>query len=201
MWKYLNKITIPYIVIVGLLIYIYSIDNDVKIVEIQSKKNTKIVEKPIEVIRTDTVYLSNNSVVVERVENPINKALEQKYYKALNQRDSIEQLRLYKDAITERRYIEYLNDSVQDITVISEVVGRLKRQQISYKTKKVSLQIRDRKKPLIFIGGFTSLSNNNVEGFSVGAKLNYLTPNKKKIIGIGFDSDKRIHLGITFKIL
>lgn len=201
MGKYLNKITIPYLVIGGLLIYIFSIKKGVKIIEIPRKSNVKIIEKPVEVIRTDTVYLSNNSVRIERVENPVNTELEEKYYRALNERDSLEQLRLYMNAITERKYIEHLSDSVQDITVISEVVGTLKSQEISYKTKPISIQVAERKKPGIYVGGFSSLKYGDFGRTAIGAKLNYLSPNRKKIIGVGYDSEKRLHLGITFKIL
>lgn len=203
----LNKEFVPYVVALALILYIISVHDckeEVKI-EVPEISNSKIIEAPVERIRIDTVYIDTGSVknVIKLVpvENPINKELLAKYEAAMNDNDSLKQKALYLEAITERLYIETLEDSVQLITVESEVVGTLKQQTIKYKIKPKTYTIEtERRKPSLYAGGFVSSPIETASAASVGAELLLLNKKQTKLFKVGYDTQKRLHFGVTFKL-
>lgn len=199
----LNKSLIPYLVIAGLVIYILMIGrSEEKEILIQSQENTMSVENPVEESRVDTIYKDSIRRVevlkIVKVENPVNKELLAKYEKAVSENDSLKQLQLYKEAITERRYNETFEDSVQTISVESNVIGTLKSQVVNYKTKERTVKVQpDKLKPSVFVGGF---SYGTFEEPVFGANMNLLNKDKNKLFTIGYDTQKRVHFGVTIKL-
>jgi len=188
----------PYLVIIGLLIYIFN--NNVESIDIliPSKEAIKVVTNPQPVVKVDSLYLSNGEIRLVSVKNPVNQELLTKYNQA---KDSLSKLQVYKDAITEREYVEYLKDSVQTVTVKSKVIGTLTEQIISYRTNPISITKKSLKSNTeVFIGGFTGLPTDPIYNrFTLGANLNIKS--KKVLYSIGYDTDRRLTLGAAFKIL
>jgi len=199
----LNKSLIPYLVIAGLVIYILMIGrSEEKEIVIPSQENTMSVENPVEESRVDTIYKDSIRRVevlkIVKVKNPVNKELLAKYEKAVSENDSLKQLQLYKEAITERRYNETFEDSVQTISVESNVIGTLKSQVVNYKTKERTVKVQsDKLKPSVFVGGF---SYGTFEEPVFGANMNLLNKDKNKLFTIGYDTQKRVHFGVTIKL-
>lgn len=197
----LNKTFYLVLVIIALIIYIISIKKEQKEIIIPSVENTKIIENPVPVVKYDTIYKDRlKKIEVEKivkVKNPINKELYSKYEQALKENDSLKQITLYKEAITERNYKEIFEDSIQVITVKSEVTGFLNKQTINYKTKERTIVISERNKPSFYVGAFAYDFTNNP---SFGANLNLLNKKKTKIFTVGYDTKNRVHAGITLKL-
>lgn len=201
----LNKKTIPYLIIAGLLVYIFSMEKEIIQVKIPSKENSVKIADPISEVRVDTIYKTvfrdgKRKVVKEvvTVENPVNKDLLDKYEEAKKSNDSLLLDKIFREAITERLYTEKLVDSVQTITVKSEVIGTLKSQIISYKTNPQTITIKKWKRASIYIGGFSYLPTIDGESISVGLQLQVV--NKKRVLTFGFDNTKKVHVGIAFKL-
>lgn len=200
----LNKGIIYNVIIIILVIYIGHLRNKEDIVvEVPATENSFFVESPVEKVRFDSIVYRDSIHEVEvvkyiPVENPVNDTLLAKYEEAIKQNDSLKQLALYKDAITERIYEEKFEDSIQVITVESEVIGRLKRQFVHYETKPKVLTVRqpDPERISLFAGGFAY----GIEDPVVGVKLNLLNKEKNKIFMVGYDTQKRVHFGVTFKV-
>lgn len=200
----LNKKNIPYFVIAGLIIYILMIGKKETVtVEIPKKTGSVEINDPKPEKEVDTVYVDSTDYskgfrVVE-VENPVNEELLQKYNEAIKVNDSLKQLSLYKEAIKERNYTEKLEDSIQVITVKSEVVGTLRKQVISYETKPQTITFKtNRAKPVVYIGGFTNLPTIKDATPSFGLQIQIA--NKKRVLTGGIDNKKEIHIGYAIKL-
>lgn len=193
----LNKTTIPYIVIAGLVLYILMIKPEVKTVVVPSSSGLKEVTKPVPEVRYDTIEIEGTTITkIVEVENPYNEELLQRYNMAL---DSIHKLRIFKEAITQRIYTEHLEDSIIKITVKSNTTGTLDYQNISYKTKERTIQVNTGKiKPKLYLSGFgrSEISAEGNAAFGVKADL----VNENTIITTGYDTRKNITVGIGFKL-
>ena len=198
--KILNKKNIPYFIIASLLIYIFMINSSENVeVVIPAKKNSKVITDPNPVILYDTIFSEGKERIVEKlveVKNPVNEELLQNYNKAV---DSLERLQIFKDAVTERKYVEFLSDSIITIEVESSVIGHLKKQDIRYETKPQKITFETGKiKAGVFIGGFTTLPLEEGRSPSIGGQIQLV--NKKKVFSIGIDNKKAIHLGYSIKL-
>lgn len=190
--------------IVGMIVsyFVFSGRSEEMKIVIPSQENTKTIFNPIPERIYDTIYYDSIERVkvlkVVRVENPVNKELLLKYEQAVKDNDSLRMIALFKEAVTERIYKEFLEDSVQVIQVESSVIGILKSQVISYKTKERIIKLQSEKlKPSVFLGGFAyGLAEDPV--FGIGANL--LNRKKNKLLSIGYDTKKRVHLGFTVKL-
>lgn len=193
----LNKTTIPYIVIAGLVIYILMIKPEVKTVVVPSYSGSKEVVKPVPVVRYDTIEVEGKErIKIVEVENPYNEELLRRYNEAL---DSIEKLNMFKEAITQRTYTEHLEDSIIKITVNSNTTGTLDYQKVSYKTKERTIQVNTGKiKPKLYLSGFgrSEISAEGNAAFGVKADL----VNENTIITAGYDSRTNLTVGIGFKL-
>jgi len=204
----LNKKNIPFAIILILLIYVFTIGrnkNEVTEVVIPAQSNEAVIDNPIPEIRIDTFYTeAKGKKIIEKivpVENPINKELLQKYEQAIQDNDSLKALTLYKEAVTERLYIETLEDSVQTITVKTEVTGTMKKQSIDYLTKAKTVQFQTNKaKPSFFAGAFTCIPTKQAEVPVVGLNLYMMNKTGKRLLSVGCDNEKRVHLGIAIKL-
>lgn len=203
----LNKKNIPYFVIAALVIYILMIGkSEVIEVKIPSKENSVKISGPEPEVRVDTIYknvfVDGKKVVqkqVVEVENPVNKELLQKYEEAVRANDSLQQVKVFKDAIKERKYTERLEDSVQVITVKSEVIGTLKSQLIEYKTKEQVIEVKTKRmRPTVYVGGFSSLPTIPDASPTFGVQLQIA--NKKRVLTFGIDNQKTVQVGIALKL-
>ena len=114
--------------------------------------------------------------------------------------DSLQAVKVFKEAIKERKYTETLEDSVQVITVKSEVVGTLKRQFISYETKPQTVRFETgRDKPKVYVGTFLSVPT--IENQRPAFGLNLQFTNKKQSLIIGYDTKKQVLVGLSVKLL
>lgn len=196
----INKRTIPYIIIAALLLYILMIDtSEKKVITIAPSSGEIQIDTPKPEVRTDTVTITEKGKVIKQVvevENPINKELLKKYNDA---KDSIQKLKVFKESIRERLYVETLTDSIIRITVKSETVGTLKSQNISYTTKAREIEVNTgKRKPALYLGAFTTIPTEGQGEIDIGANLT-LT-NKKNTFTLGVTQKKTIHLGIAFKL-
>lgn len=202
----LNKKSIPYFIIAALVIYILMIGRSEVVVKIPSKENSVKIENPEPEIQVDTIYknifINGKEVIQKRiveVENPVNKELLQKYQEAVKANDSLRQVKIFKDAIKERKYTERLEDSIQVITVKSVVVGTLKNQSIAYKTKEQTLRIPvKRVRPTVYVGGFTNIPTIPDIAPTFGVQVQIA--NKKRVLTLGFDNQKQVHVGLAIKL-
>lgn len=197
----LNKTIIYNIIIIVLVVWIVRLYNkEEEQIVIPSQENTMTSENPVAVIRVDTIF--NDSIhevlkVVE-VENPVNEELFAEYEEAVRNNDSLKQVILFKDAVTERRYKEIYEDTIQIITVESDVVGTLLNQTVNYKTKPRIVSIKHEKNKLeVFGGGFVY---SDFEETVFGAALSLENKDKNKIFTFGYDTKKCVHVGVTFKL-
>lgn len=183
---------------VGLNIYLWNREQETITIPPQASSIT--IEAPEPIVIYDTIIKEGKTEYVAK-ENPINEELLSKYKNSL---DSIEKLKLYSLAITERKYFEVFNDSVQKITVESNVIGTLTKQKISYITKPKEITILKPSNRLeIYLGGNISVPVVNPAGslldpLGVGLELQVLT--NKNIFKLGIDTNKQLQGGISFKI-
>lgn len=187
----------PYLVIIGLLIYIFNLQIGEINVLVPSKEAMKVITNPQPVVKVDSLYLSSGEIRLVSIPNPVNQELLTKYNQA---KDSLSKLQVYKDAITEREYIEYLSDSVQTVTVRSKVIGTLTEQIISYRTNPITITKKSLKSNTeVFIGAFTGLPTDPINNrFTLGANLNIKA--NKNLYSLGYDTDRRLTLGVSFKL-
>lgn len=194
----INKyLIIALIASVGLNIYLWNRDSET--ITIPPQMGSVTIETPEPIVIYKTIERAGKTEYVA-TENPINQELLSKYNNSL---DSIEKLKLYSLAITERKYIEIFNDSVQKITVESDVIGTLTKQKISYITKSKEITILKPSNRLEFyLGGNIAVPIVNPAGslldpLAVGLELEMLT--NKNIFKIGINTNKQLTGGISFK--
>lgn len=200
----LNKGIVYNIIIVILVVYISTLrEKQQEAVEVPANENKFFIDSPIEKKRFDSIIYRDS--ITEReiikiipVENPLNDSLLANYKQAMKENDSLKQLALYKEAITERIYEERFEDTIQTIIVETEVVGTMKSQFVKYNTrpKTIIVEHEEIKKISLYAGGFVS----DINEPALGLNLNLLNREKNKIFTIGFDTEKRLHIGATFKI-
>jgi len=203
----MTKTNIILFLIIAILIayYIIIVNSKPEVIDIPPEANSVVIREPVAEIRFDTIFkndiLEKEIVKIVKVENPINSELLSKYEQAVHDNDSLKQLNLFKDAITERFYNEIFEDSIQTITVDSKVVGVLKSQSISYVTKTRQLTLKPIKmKPSIFVGGFIYTPVANETASSFGVNLSFMNKTKKQHYTLGIDNRKNIYLGINLKL-
>jgi len=203
----MTKTNIILFLIIAILIayYIIIANSKPEVIDIPPEANSVVIKEPVAEIRFDTIFkndiLEKEIVKIVKVENPVNSELLSKYEQAVHDNDSLKQLNLFKDAITERFYNEIFEDSIQTITVDSKVVGVLKSQSISYVTKRRQLTLKPIKmKPSIFVGGFICTPVANETASSFGVNLSFMNKTKKQYYTLGIDNRKNIYLGINLKL-
>lgn len=184
---------------------IYGEPEEIEVI-VPSVQNEFKIENPIPDVRVDTIYKTvfEKGKEIEKIElvgvaNPVNQRLMNKYREAIKENDSLKQLHIFKEAIRERKYTEVLEDSIQIITVKSDVIGTLKSQLIHYETKEQVLKIDVRKKTgSFFVGGFSKVPLMENEEVTFGLKLDLVK--EKNIISAGFDNQKNVIIGYTLKL-
>jgi len=167
------------------------------VITIPAMENTKIITAPLPVVKKDTFFLETGEIKIVTVPNPINQEMMTKYYQT---KDTLERLKLYQNAIEIREYVETLKDSTQIITVLSSVSGELREQIISYRTLPMEFpRTRNTSKNALFIGLSGGLPlDPNFNTFTAGIKADVVT--KNKIYSLGYDSQKRINIGLSIKL-
>lgn len=166
---------------------------------------TTTIEIPIPAkegeIRIDSV---SYPVKVE-VENPLNKKLLEEFTKT---KDSLKQLQLYVDAITNRTYKEVFEDSIQTVEVTTDVQGKLLDQKIVYHikpytiTEEVTIPIEVKNKFKVFAGAEIGLpfSEDDINLTPV-VKGNILFKNSKdNIFSVGVSTDQKLWVGYNIKL-
>lgn len=197
-----------HLVIAALLLYlIFFNGKEIVEVKIPSKENAIKIENPVPEVRVDTVevevFVNGKTIVKEKiveVENPVNLDLLKRYEKAI---DSIGKKEIFVDLAKERTYIENLEDSIQVIKVESNVVGLLKSQSISYKTKEKVIQVKGSEKrnkvyASVYYPNIQNLFDGNNFAPTMGLKLDLA--NKKNIYSLGVDSNKNVFVGFGIKL-
>lgn len=179
----------PWILVVALSLYIFKMDREV--VTIPPRSNTKVIINPMPIKSTDTLLLSDGVRLVGRIQTPDSALLAR--YQSLQ--DSVDRLNAYIDAITEREYVEKLEDSVQTIEVYSRVSGWLKEQRISYQTKPTNINVK--KSDASFYVGPT-LSMSGIKPTAVGVMGTLTT--KRVSFSVNVDNLKSTTIGVSFKL-
>jgi hypothetical protein len=184
------KHILPYILLAVLMFFLIKGNDRTKtIVEVPSKENDYVVEDPKPVIKYDTIF--KDSIV--KVKNPVNQELLKKYEDAQSE---IERLSIYKGAITERTYKEVYKDNYQDITVTSEVIGELTRQELSYKTKEQVIEVEDPSEGL-YLGAGVQFNHTRLSIPNPEVNISYLKNKQMYTLGI---NQKEIRINYKLKI-
>lgn len=174
MW--LKKV-LPYIVIAVLLGLLFQ----------KQPAKPYVIERGIKdlepIVLTDTIVIKGKPQIVEK-ENPVNEKLLNDFKEL---QDSLKQIEMYKDAITQRTYKEVYNTPEADIKVESKVQGYLTNQKISFTP-------RAKKKFDVFAGVETTITTKPTY------TGNIYIQRKRTIYKIGYNSDKQISVGVAFKL-
>lgn len=181
----------PYLIIV-VLIYLLASGNKAETlqVEIPGKHNKYTRVDPQPIIKYDTIFKDSLVEKVVRVENPVNKELLAKYNSA---KDSLSKLQLYKSAITERTYFETYLDNNQTIQVKSEVIGTLKRQQLTYDIPKLTKAYKNPSQGL-YLGVGVQVNYLRIKLPQPEVNLSYLKGTQMYSIGVNPE-----HIRINYK--
>lgn len=186
---------IPYIVIAILLVILFLRKTETVTIDIPEQKGHFEVVDPEPIVLTDTILIDGKTEYVTK-ENPINRELLEKY---TSLKDSVSKLNFVKESITERTYRETFTDSVQTITIESEVIGTLKKQKVDYTIFPQSVTVPIKKRRLeVYTGLFTSIPTVTQQNLSIGAKVSLKAP--KTIYHLGTDNHRNVYLGIDFKL-
>lgn len=191
------------LIILGLVGYISLAPKEVvtKVVKIPSTQGIKIVKEPVEVVRYDTIIVNNVVQRIDKVENKLNRELLKKYEKAKRERDSLQLDNIFKEAITDRKYKEQLSDSIINIVVYSDVVGTLSKQKIIYTIKPQEYYVQQKKeRSRIYIGGFTRVGLSGYENIAFGVDLQFVNKKQNKLFKFGYDNQKFVTIGVSFKL-
>lgn len=175
----------PFLIIAVLMVLLITNgQKDKQPIKIPEKENSFTVENPQPVIQWDTIYKDN---VVEKLvmrENPVNEELLKKYTEA---KDSLEQLKLYRDAITVRDYEQIFRDAHQTITVKSKITGTLLRQDLNYSTAE---ELIDRKNPAngLYLGLGVQINHTRLlQVPQPEINLSYMNDNEMYTLGVGVE--------------
>lgn len=169
---------------------------DVEIVEIQLpvRTNTKVITNPAPIADNNTKIITHFETL--KVINPANDSLIKAH---LRLRDSLSRLNNFIEVTKQRDYVELLEDSLQVITVETRVRGFMQEQIIKYKTKPqtVKIKVKNGRKGL-YAGGFITMPQQTGLNPSLGGAINIVSP--KKVFTLGYDTNKTLSAGVTFKI-
>lgn len=172
-----------------------------EILEVPVEVVVEVPGKPGKIIR-DTTYVP---VPVE-VTNPVNDSLLQEYTQA---KDSLEQLKLFKDAIKTRIYNEKYDDETLTVDVKTTVQGKMLNQGIEYFVKPqtivvdTTIQVAIPKKINILAGAELGLplTPTGLNPNTPNVKFNVGLQNKKgNILNIGIDTQGNGYVGYTMKL-
>lgn len=191
-----SRESIAWLLVVVLGACLYLMQPEKEVITLPSRTNTKVITTPQPIKRKDTLVLSGGGTQIVFRRNPVSAESLSRFKEA----DSTAKDSLFRDAITEREYHETLEDSVQRIFVRTEVIGRMKFQEISYKTKPVKLETKSKRKLKSFsVGTFALLpSQYDSSPFTLGAKVDVEL--EKINFSVGMDLNKRAFLGVSMKI-
>lgn len=139
-----------------------------------------------------------DTITIERHSSRILKEIDSNHVWAyLAAKDSLEALKLYLEAITEREYNEIFMDSVQAVGVYSRVRGKLLRQSVEYEIYEREVATTDTvdlppRRPTLYFSGELST------GRSLKAGLQLQT--RRQAYSLSVDSDKNIWAGVLFPL-
>lgn len=139
---------------------------------------------PVPVITNDTTYVTN----------PVNLELVKKYQEA------VDKLTLYKEAIKNNEYLEVFEDTLQQVTVKSNVQGKLLKQSVTTTLKKrtiphytttVTNTIIKQDRAKVFLGIDIDIPTSTYGKLNYGVHVMYKTPNNNIWKG-GIDNNGNI---------
>lgn len=139
---------------------------------------------PVPVITYDTTYVTN----------PVNPELVKKYQEA------VDKLTLYKEAIKNNEYLEVFEDTLQQVTVKSNVQGKLLKQSVTTTLKKrtiphytttVTNTIIKQDRAKVFLGIDIDIPTSTYGKLNYGVHVMYKTPNNNIWKG-GIDNNGNI---------
>ena len=167
------------ILVVGLVILLFlqhscqgdTIKNNPSVIITEPKVGGFNYYKPKPIKGLGYVFVTEEGDTI-KVENPVNKELEQKYLNALSEN---EKLKLYLEVIQKRTYIDSLEDKNIKINYTALTTGTLDSIKIDYTIKPDTIKI---KQPVFRLLGGSSL------------EFNYLTMKPSIGINLGFQNKK-----------
>ena len=167
------------ILVVGLVILLFlqhscqgdTIKNNPSVIITEPKVGGFNYYKPKPIKGINYVFVTEEGDTI-KVENPVNKELEQKYLNALSEN---EKLKLYLEVIQKRTYIDSLEDKNIKINYTALTTGTLDSIKIDYTIKPDTIKI---KQPVFRLLGGSSL------------EFNYLTMKPSIGINLGFQNKK-----------
>jgi len=158
---------------------------------------------PTELPKPDTVYLhTKGKKTVKTVVNPLDSIMYFKYKKLLKDYDSVSLLTTYVEAITEREYLDEVDDTNIYIEIYSKTIGTLSEQSVVYRIKpKQQHKLKEIIHPStshVFLGGFVGVDLRTSDPI-LGVSGTMQT--KKGVFhSISYDTQKVFRYGVKFKI-
>lgn len=183
-------------VIVGVLMYLLVVpsNNKEEVIKIPQESNTIEATDIKPVVKWDTIRVHDTIVKVVKKKNPVNQNLLKQYKEA---KDSLSQMKLYKEAITIRDYEETYEDDNQKVKVSSKVIGSLLSQKIKYDILPKEITYKNPTEGL-YVGVGGRLSYKNLELPTLSTDLSLVK--NKTIYTLGVGMDETILVGIKKKL-
>lgn len=198
MIKYLNKNTIPYLLLLLALIFIYfqrscnrqdtQISYKTKLVKQfdtiykPSEIKTKIITK-YKTVKGDTIFIKGKIDTIKV------KVFEKST-------DSIK-TEMFIDATKIRQYKNDFNDSIADVSIFTETKGELLK---IAPTITVKARLPEKKTVFVLYGGFETFNNLQLNNF--GTKGTIFFQNKRgDLFTTGYDTNKNIYIGYSFRFI
>ena len=187
-----NKLFLGIIAVLLLILWFKSCDSEevpqnvtIKVPEVS---NSLPKQKPIYVVRTDTVYVTKWKTKTDYVEietqNPVNDSLALAYQRA---QDTIQRYRLFLEAIQIKQFTSEFSDEYIDLVISGEVQGDIRSIKPKYtiKERTIETQVPIKTTALRVLGGASVQTSTDLNTFTYTANLG-LQNAKGNIIRAGY---------------
>lgn len=203
-----NYKIIPYLIILGLLVYIFISPQ---------KKETKTATQKV-IIPEKKGYIKNPIVIIKykgvkdsviwkdkiiRTENPVNKKLAEDFILSQKENDSLKSLKLYLDAIEEVDGTYVFNDKYVKIEVNTKTRGEILKISPTYtiKEREEILQIKQKQTVFAIYAGAGLNTTTTLEKLTPEANLGFQNRNGSILIFKYGITDKSVGVGYSLRIL
>jgi hypothetical protein len=146
--------------------------------------------------RKDSVVYKNVTLITE---NPVNKELYEKY---VTSKDSLEQVKLYLNAIEEREQTQVFDNKDINIEVYTKTRGELMDLKPKYTIKKREEKVEVKQKESIFALHAGAVIETSATMNTLVPKIQLGLQNKRgDILSLYYSTDKSIGIGYTIRII
>lgn len=177
--------------------------------EPQFTEKIKIQTKEIKgdaIIKTNIVHIPITKKVRDTAGvgfyvSQIDKLFEENNHMQLEfmQMDSIQKIEAYKKAIEINAFKQQFDDKYINAQVSGEVSGKIHAMKFDYTIKAQTIEVDAPKRKISVLGGIFIANDIQLQKPLFGAELNVLN-NKRNLLKIAYDTEKRIYFGYSKKL-